>query len=121
MAVPTPFPFPCRRVVVLSAGDQSVAAVSEFGDLYTWGDNTYGQLGHGNATSTPTPTAVTMMAGRPALKTLSVSMGDSHMLVVTDPGSVVYACGKNEFGQLGLGLPTVRRYASSSPSRRSRA
>ena len=24
------------------------------------------------------------------------------MLVVTDPGSAVYACGNNEFGQLGL-------------------
>ena len=73
-------------------------------DVYAMGDNTYGQLGHGNATSTPTPTAVTVMAGQPALKTLSVSMGDSHMLVVTDPGSAVYACGKNEFGQLGLGF-----------------
>ena len=36
-----------KNVVYLSAGGNHCAAVTEDGELYTWGRGSYGRLGHG--------------------------------------------------------------------------
>ena len=36
-----------RKIVQVSAGSVHSAAVTEEGELYTWGRGTYGRLGHG--------------------------------------------------------------------------
>lgn len=70
------------------------------GVLYTWGDNTYGQLGIG-LTSDATPYSTTpIVAINGNVK--KVVVGDGFMVAVTINGEV-YAWGRNDNGQLGNG------------------
>ena len=53
--VPTQIQFPCNeedgsavQVKSITAGYGHAAALSQQGDLYTWGFNVYGQVGHSN-------------------------------------------------------------------------
>lgn len=54
--------FAGMRIVTITAGHAHAAAVSDDGIMYTWGTNTYGQLGHGDARSTYSPKPVTMLS-----------------------------------------------------------
>nr|WP_181414121.1 InlB B-repeat-containing protein [Bifidobacterium indicum] len=55
VALPQDAP-PAFRYEQIAAGDTHTAAIGSDGNLYTWGDNTHGQLGHDN-TGTPTAAA----------------------------------------------------------------
>jgi len=76
-------------------------AISSDGVLYSWGQNTNGQLGIGSLTNTGTPTAISpaVFGGE---KVVEVSSGTSFTLVRTENGDV-YAMGSNVQGQLGKG------------------
>jgi len=76
-------------------------AISDTGVLYSWGQNTNGQLGIGSLINTGTPTAInpTAFGGE---KVVEVSSGTSFTLVRTESGEV-YAMGGNVQGQLGKG------------------
>jgi alpha-tubulin suppressor-like RCC1 family protein len=87
-----------QNVVTMDIGDFHVAAVTVEGDLYMWGDNAYGQLGMGDAAvgqSFNTPQLI--MTG-----VRSVALGDYQSFVITNDNSL-YAFGRNDFGQLGVG------------------
>ncbi len=43
-----------RKIVEVSAGSVHSAAITEEGELYTWGRGTYGRLGHGKVEGTYT-------------------------------------------------------------------
>ena len=72
--------------------------------LYSWGANTYGQLGNADTTGAtrlsplPVSTTLTNVAG--------VSAGGTHTLAFTS-GGAVYAWGNNGFGQLGNGSTII--------------
>lgn len=90
------------RLVALAAGMRSFAAgyrhtlVAQLdGDLYSWGDNTTGQLGDGTTSMRDAPVGV-------APNVLHVSAGESHSLALTADGSVL-AWGHNTNGELGHG------------------
>ncbi|MGV3550042.1 RCC1 domain-containing protein [Rhizobium sp.] len=76
-------------------------AISADGVLYSWGQNTNGQLGIGSLTNTGTPTAVSSAAFG-GEKVASMAWGTSYALVLTESGEV-YAMGGNVQGQLGQG------------------
>ena len=76
-------------------------AISSDGVLYSWGQNTNGQLGIGSLTNTGTPTAISPAAFG-GEKVVEVSSGTSFTLVRTESGDV-YAMGGNVQGQLGKG------------------
>lgn len=72
----------------------------EGGELFTWGQNTHGQLGVGSqATLTPQPQLVERLKGIPLAQ---IAAGGAHSAAVSLSGAV-YSWGKNDFGQLGLG------------------
>lgn len=50
-----------HRVVEVSAGSIHSAAVTEDGELYTWGRGTYGRLGHGEQSCTYISSSVTVI------------------------------------------------------------
>lgn len=76
-------------------------AISRDGVLYSWGQNTNGQLGNGSLTNTGTPMAISASAfGGEAVA--AVSSGTSFTLVLTRGGEV-YAMGSGVQGQLGNG------------------
>lgn len=65
------------------------------GDLYCWGDNTYGQVGDGTTTAQPAP--VNVHDG-----VLQVALGADHTCAVL--ADLTLLCwGRNDAGQLGLG------------------
>ncbi|HEY0994973.1 MAG TPA: FG-GAP-like repeat-containing protein [Gemmatimonadaceae bacterium] len=82
----------------VAAGWLHGCGITTDGDLYCWGDNTYGQLGNGSAGATPTrvPTKVNDE------KWVDVAVGAWHTCGVTDWGGL-YCWGSNESGQLGTG------------------
>jgi len=91
-------------VTSVSAGFEQGMAATSTGALYTWGDNTVGELGNGTTTGTtcqisfvcdPTPATV------PNLPSVSeISGGDQFSLAVT-PAGAAYAWGSTADGELG--------------------
>lgn len=71
-------------------------------ELYTWGDNCYGQLGLGRNHDQTSPQKVVF-----GEKISSVVCGESHTIIMTI-WNKIYVCGRNDLGQLGLGDTTDR-------------
>ena len=79
------------------------SAVGSDGNAYAWGDNGYGQLGNGSATTTKqkTPVPVKKPAGvSDDFTYVQVSTGYRHSLALGSDG-YVYAWGDNTYAQLG--------------------
>jgi alpha-tubulin suppressor-like RCC1 family protein len=77
-------------------GGHSVA-VGRDGTVWTWGNNTYGQLGDGTRTHRLFAVRVAGVGD-----VVAVAAGDAHTVAVTRDGSV-WAWGRNSSGQLGNG------------------
>jgi alpha-tubulin suppressor-like RCC1 family protein len=93
-----------RRLVSVTASLASAAfgeahglAVTAPGEVLAWGDNYFGQLGGGGATSRSIPAIVGGLSG-----VVQVTAGDYHSLALCADGSV-WAWGGNQSGQLGDG------------------
>ncbi|KAM7021691.1 putative E3 ubiquitin-protein ligase HERC4 [Passerculus sandwichensis] len=89
-----------RIIVQIACGDQHAMALSRGGELFTWGQNTHGQLGVGSQTTlAPKPQLVERLKGIPLAQ---IAAGGAHSICVSLSGAV-FSWGKNSFGQLGLG------------------
>ncbi|XP_074533451.1 RCC1 domain-containing protein 1 [Halichoeres trimaculatus] len=75
------------------------------GDVYTWGQGSHGQLGHGGLSSEEEPRAVEALLGMPMS---SVAAGGWHSACISDGGDL-YVWGWNETGQLGLPSRGLRK------------
>jgi len=83
----------------IAVGDTHALAVNEYGELYSWGSNDYGQLGQGDSgfnTYRDTPTQIGT-----ATNWLRVAAGEYHSLAIKTNGEL-YAWGRGNDGQLGL-------------------
>ena len=97
-----------KTVKILAAGVSHSLAVTDDNQIYTWGQNDYGQLGVGDTTNRRLPTAVSDLNSLLSGKTIvEVSLGANHTLVRT-ADNVLIAWGRNDYGQLGNGN-TVRQ------------
>ena len=84
--------------VSVSFGLKHGAAITANGDLYTWGSNSSGQLGHGEKGSyVDTPTKVPGISD-----VVSVNLGEEHSVAITTNGDL-YTWGRNLNGRLGHG------------------
>lgn len=85
----------------ITMGNGASYAISDDGVLYSWGQNSNGQLGIGSQAHAGTPTAVspTAFGGE---KVVEIVAGTSHALIRTESGEV-YAMGTGVRGQLGNG------------------
>jgi alpha-tubulin suppressor-like RCC1 family protein len=99
------------RVKQIASGEHHTIVVSDNGDVFTWGSDRFGQLGHGvrftsNALHGAAVNNAACLEPRrvEALRreyVLHVAAGDAHSLCITRDGEV-YAWGSNKDGQLGL-------------------
>ncbi len=87
----------------VSAGYEHSAGIKSDGTLWTWGDNSFGQLGDGSSVNNNLPKQIVI----DALTWLRVSAGAYHSVAIKTDGTL-WAWGKNTYGQLGNGL-TVNR------------
>lgn len=99
---------------LVQAGYQHTCAIHQNGDVYCWGQNTYGQLGVGDTTDRATPTKVAFPAAAPCSAT-RLSAGLNYSCAVCTDRSV-RCWGSNYQGQLGKSdLPVGTTAAYSTP------
>ena len=90
------------HIIAISAGEGHSMALDVNGYVYTWGDNTYGQLGDGNNTDSTTPVRVVGEDGVGDMENIvAISAGYWHSLAIDDEG-VIWTWGKTLDGRLGL-------------------
>ncbi|XP_036432336.1 secretion-regulating guanine nucleotide exchange factor isoform X3 [Colossoma macropomum] len=68
--------------------------------LYTWGANSFGQLGQGHAEDQAEPQRVDGAQEQTRLR--AITGGGGHSALITETGELL-VCGQNHKGQLGLG------------------
>ncbi|KAL1139382.1 hypothetical protein AAG570_006366 [Ranatra chinensis] len=89
-----------KKLSSSKGSDGHSLALSEDGQVYSWGDGDYGKLGHGNSTTQRQPK---LIAGPLlGLKIVNISAGYRHSAAVTDDGQL-YVWGEGDLGRLGLG------------------
>lgn len=87
-------------IIHLACGATHCAAVSDVGTLFTWGENTCGQLGHGDKRTLKTRRAV--LFARDDIHCVGAACGRAHTIVL-DTCGMLHAFGSDKHGQLGLG------------------
>ncbi|CAN0285211.1 unnamed protein product, partial [Discosporangium mesarthrocarpum] len=82
-----------------TCGSYHTAAVTDTGELYTWGGGMYGKLGHGNEKGHPQPSRVDYLVEE-GVRVTQIACGSRHTVVLTDKGQV-YTWGDKENGVVG--------------------
>ncbi|TKS68356.1 putative E3 ubiquitin-protein ligase HERC3 [Collichthys lucidus] len=90
-----------QKVVHISCGDEHTAALTKDGGLFTFGDGSWGQLGHGSTNNELLPRRVLELMGT---EVTQITCGRHHTLAFVPSSGVVYAFGCNSHGQLGTGI-----------------
>uniref|UniRef100_A0A182M4V1 HECT domain-containing protein n=1 Tax=Anopheles culicifacies TaxID=139723 RepID=A0A182M4V1_9DIPT len=105
-----------KHVVQIASGQYHCLALTNNGELYAWGSNSYGQLGIGTTNEkVPIPTLVQSLAGVPIA---FIACGGNHSFAVSKSGAI-FGWGKNTFGQLGLNDLNSRCYPTQLRTLRS--
>ncbi|KAL4482807.1 hypothetical protein ABPG72_022367 [Tetrahymena utriculariae] len=86
-----------NSIVDVSCGDNFIAALTQLGQLYTWGFGGDGQLGHGNKSDLYAPRHIEFKQ-----KIIKVACGGSHTAFITEDNQL-YQFGRGSEGQLGIG------------------
>ncbi|EEF42206.1 protein with unknown function [Ricinus communis] len=88
----------------ISAGWSHSGFVSDKGCVFTCGDGSFGQLGHGDNNSHATPVQVSYFANRHVHQ---IACGMRHSLVLLK-GNQVYGFGSGKRGQLGISKDKIK-------------
>ncbi|KAM7357848.1 HECT and RLD domain containing E3 ubiquitin ligase 4 isoform 2-T4 [Cochliomyia hominivorax] len=107
-----------KHVVQIACGNNHSLALTNCGELYSWGSNIYGQLGvsptsdlvHSNV-----PRLITALQGIPIAY---ITCGGNHSFVISKSGAV-FGWGRNNCGQLGLNDYVNRSYPTQLKTLRS--
>ena len=78
--------------------------IDKKGKVYTWGSNSYGQLGNGSETTTYTsvPICISEVEDSPLKgKNIVDVYSDGSTMIARDSDGKLYSWGRNNFGQLG--------------------
>ncbi|XP_055497679.1 probable E3 ubiquitin-protein ligase HERC3 isoform X2 [Leucoraja erinacea] len=87
------------NIIQVTCGNNHSLALSKDGQVFAWGQNTFGQLGLGTRGPLPCdPQTVKSFSGVPVAQ---ITAGGEHSFALTVSGTV-FAWGRNNHGQLGL-------------------
>eukprot|EP00501_MAST-03F_sp_TOSAG23-6_P001962 GSMAST32.ASY1.ANO1.2046.1 assembled CDS len=87
-----------HKVALVSCSYYHSFISCDSGDSFSFGRNDFGQLGLGDKIDKSQPQRVDTLLG---IHLRGVACGQYHSMVATDAGKVL-ACGKNDYGQLGI-------------------
>ncbi len=90
-----------NKMVKVACGGFHSGAITESGDVYTWGGGEHGQLGHGEKVNKTVPTLITSRELKSKV-VVSITCGWSHSVALTGCGKV-YTWGNGDHGKLGHG------------------
>ncbi|KAJ9540574.1 LOW QUALITY PROTEIN: hypothetical protein OSB04_027080 [Centaurea solstitialis] len=93
------------KITQVSCGEYHSAAISEDGEVYTWGLGNMGQLGHYSLQSGDKELIPRRVVALNGIFVKDVASGGVHTCAVTTKGGL-YAWGGGQAGQLGLGPQT---------------
>ncbi|GAQ89192.1 Putative ubiquitin-protein ligase [Klebsormidium nitens] len=86
-------------IVQVAAGENHSAALTVDGQIFTWGRNKYGQLGHSDGGTICRPTRLNGLSNEGVVH---VACGGDHTLAITRKGEL-YTWGRGRWGQCGHG------------------
>ncbi|KAL2093614.1 hypothetical protein ACEWY4_010926 [Coilia grayii] len=98
------------QAVSLALGSGHAVLLCATGTIYTWGNGSHGQLGHGSLVPEEEPRVVEALWGVPLR---SVAAGGWHSACIGEGGDL-YMWGWNESGQLGLPSRRCRKKAEQN-------
>lgn len=90
-----------QKIVQIACGAAHSLALTEWGQVYSWGSNSLGQLGIDSTKSFSQPKIVKTLVTKHVVQ---IVCGHYHSIVLTNTGEL-YGWGSNVYGQLGLGIP----------------
>lgn len=93
------------KIASVACGESHTVAADIDGNLWAWGDNTYGALGNGSGVSSLRPVAVPAPSGMGKIVQVAAGEGSSYALDITGK---IWAWGRNSDGQLGDNSTTNR-------------
>ncbi|NDI35183.1 S-layer homology domain-containing protein [Chengkuizengella sediminis] len=88
-----------KTIIQVSAGASHTVALDSEGTVFTWGNNSTGQLGDNTTEQKNEPQEITIEVNDGVMIT-QVTTGRYHTVVLASDGTV-YTWGENEYGQLG--------------------
>ena len=102
-------------VVSIAVGVRHTAIVKSDGTVWTWGSNTYGNLGDATGSVRPYPVQVKINSTNNFLTNVkSVEIGDESTFAIKNDGSV-WAWGRNNNGHLGVSATDVNNRLTAFP------
>ncbi len=108
-----------RKITQISCGDYHSAALSEYGEIFTWGGGgqyNRGQCGHGDLKDIEGPKRIDYFKNKKAVK---VVCGGYHTIALIDDNNL-YGFGKGTYGQCGYGaaedisMPKLIKFSKKS-------
>lgn len=88
------------EIILIEAGGASSAALTESGSLFSWGCNSFGQLGHGHRDNVTSPQLLEAFEeSRVSISTMSI--GEDHMCALSKSGNV-YVWGRSSHARLAF-------------------
>eukprot|EP01127_Copromyxa_protea_P022741 TRINITY_DN831_c0_g2_i1.p1 TRINITY_DN831_c0_g2~~TRINITY_DN831_c0_g2_i1.p1 ORF type:complete len:367 (+),score=45.61 TRINITY_DN831_c0_g2_i1:1230-2330(+) len=97
---------PDKTILKVAIGDHHVIALTNTGDVVSWGSGGSGQLGNGGTSNQNSPVVVQNVSGK---KIKEVYAANNHSAVLTKDGEV-WIWGENSYYQLGVSGTQTRPY-----------
>ena len=95
-----------ETIIDIAAGRHSTVALTSLNRIFTWGSNSFGQLGNGTTGVGLSPIDVTTGFNPSNVAVNKIVAGDENVMVWL-AGNVVRIAGRNDTGQLGQGNTNI--------------